>query len=108
MFVTKIEFQSGDRDVLEGVVGDLKSDLRQKGVDWKGPHSESPQTHRVPLYSSIGPGNQFDSWAYTVYSRHIEIHGSEQIARDIATQAVPDSVHVEVEVDRKRPLGQKD
>lgn len=108
MFVTKLQFNSGDRDVLEDVVGELKSTLRQKGVDWKGPHSAAPENHRVPLYGSLAPGEQFDSWEYTVYSRHMEIHGSEETAREIATRSFPDSIRVTVEVGRKRPLGQED
>lgn len=108
MFVTKLQFNSGDRDVLEDVVGELKSMLRQKGVEWKGPHSAPPETHRVPLYGSLTPDRQLDSWEYTVYSRHMEIHGSETTAREIATRTFPDSVRVTVEVDRKHPLGQQD
>ena len=107
-FVTKLRFQSGDRVALDDVVGDIKSLLERKGVEVKGPHASPPERHRVPQYRTLGPGETFDPWTYRVYSRAMEIHGSEHIAREIAGRTYPDSVHVEIEVDRKQPLGYRD
>ena len=107
-FVTKLRFQSGDRAVLDGVVSDLKETLERKGVECKGPHADSPRTLSVPLSRRLEPGETVDDWRYTVFSRRMEIHGSEQVAGRVAHREFPDSVHVEVEVERKRPLGYRD
>jgi len=100
-FVTKLTFQSGDRAVLEDVVGDLTSMLERKGVECKGPHSSPPDHRRVPLYRTLEPGEEFPSWDYTVYARRLDIHGSGHVAREIGHEAFPDSVHVEIEVEQR-------
>ena len=104
-FVTRLSFQSGDRVVLEDVVQDLKEHLERKGAECKGPHAAPPERVRVPQYQTLQPGATFDDWEYSVYSRSMEIHGSERIAREVGHREFPDSVHVEIEVDRKQPLG---
>ncbi|WP_096391025.1 uS10/mL48 family ribosomal protein [Halopenitus persicus] len=104
-FVTKLSFESGDRRVLEETVEDLHRTLERKGVECKGPHAFSPERTRVQLYKQLRPGDQFSPWEYTVYARKLEIHGSDDIAREMVDRDFPDSVHVEVEVDRKKPLG---
>jgi ribosomal protein S10 len=104
-FVTRLSFQSGDRAVLEDVVQDLKAHIERKGAECKGPHAAPPERIRVPQYQTLQPGPTFDDWEYSVYSRSMEIHGSEHIAGEVGHREFPDSVHVEIEVDRKQPLG---
>lgn len=104
-FVTRLSFQSGDRRVLDEVVADLKGHLERKGAECKGPHAAPPERIRVPQCKNLEPGEQFDDWEYSVYSRTMEIHGSERIARDIGHREFPDSVHIEIEVERKQSLG---
>ncbi|MFB6281366.1 MAG: 30S ribosomal protein S10 [Haloferacaceae archaeon] len=105
-FVTKLRFRSGNRESLEAVVGDLKRLLGRKGADCKGPHSDPPTDHRVPQYRTLtGEGGEFDPWRYTVYSRRMEIHGSAHIAREVGHMEFPDDVRVEIEVERRRPVG---
>ncbi|WP_129116800.1 uS10/mL48 family ribosomal protein [Halegenticoccus tardaugens] len=104
-FVTKLSFQSGDRAALDGVVDDLKRLIERKGAECKGPHSSPPERLIVPQYRRLSPGDEFPPWSYTVYSRRLEIHGNEHIAREIGHRDFPDSVHVEIEVEQKKPLG---
>lgn len=107
-FVTKLRFQSGDRAALDGVVTDLKELLATKGAEVKGPHSDQPETLHVPMAARCQPGEQFEDWSYTVYRRAMEIHGADHIAGDIGHMNFPDSVHVEIQVDHKRPAGSGD
>jgi ribosomal protein S10 len=104
-FVTKLRFQSGDRAALDAVVEELKSMLERKGVECKGPHSAPPEQIRVPQYRTLSPGDQLSPWKYTVYSRRLEIHGADEVARDVAHGEFPDSVHVEISVEQKRSVG---
>lgn len=104
-FVTKLRFQSGDRDALEGVVTDLKRMLERKGAECKGPHSSQPERMALPLSARCQPGADIDTWDYTVYRREMEIHGADQVAGEVGHMDFPDSVHLEIEVDRKTPAG---
>ncbi|WP_338739538.1 uS10/mL48 family ribosomal protein [Haloplanus salilacus] len=106
-FVTKLSFQSGDREVLESLVTDLKRMVERKGAECKGPHSAPPEHLTVPQYRTLQPGDQYPSWEYTSYSRRLEIHGNDEVARRIGHMEFPESVHVEIEVDRKKPLGHR-
>ncbi|WP_092630007.1 uS10/mL48 family ribosomal protein [Haloplanus vescus] len=106
-FVTKLSFQSGDRDALESLVGDIKDMVERKGAECKGPHSSQPQRLTVPQYRSLAPGDQFQPWDYTTYTRHMEIHGNDEVAGRVGHMEFPDHVHVEIEVDRKKPLGHR-
>ena len=106
-FVTKLRFQSGDRGTLDAVVGDLKRMIERKGAECKGPHSAPTSRLRVPQYRNLAPGDEFSPWSYTVYSRSMEIHGAEHIASEIAHREFPSSVHVEIEVEQKRPMGHR-
>jgi ribosomal protein S10 len=105
-FVTKLTFQSGDRAVLDDVVDNLKQLIERKGAECKGPHSAPPEEFSVPQYRSLVPGDQFASWNYTVYSRRLEIHGNDHIAGRVGHMDFPSSVHVEIEIEQKKPLGQ--
>ncbi len=104
-FVTKLTFQSGDRAVLEDTVGSLKELVERKGGQCKGPHTSPVERIRVPQYRTLQPGNTFSGWDYSVYERRLDIHGAEHIAREIGHREFPDSVHVEIEVEQKKPLG---
>lgn len=100
-FVTTLSFQSGDRAALDGVVSDLKRRIERKGAQCKGPHQEQPEHLTVPRYARCQPGEQFEPWDYTVYTRWLEIHGSEQAARQAVETDLPDSVHLDVEVEQR-------
>lgn len=105
-FVTKLRFRSGDREALDAVVDGVKELVERKGVECKGPHSDPPTDYRVPQHRDPAGGeDRFDPWRYTVYSRRIEIHGSEQVAREVGHTEFPESVRVEIEVKRRRPVG---
>jgi ribosomal protein S10 len=104
-FVTKLRFQSGDRALLDDVVGDLHEWIERKGAECKGPHAESPRTVQVPRYRRLQPGETTDPWSYTVYARSMEIHGSDWVAREVGSREYPDAIHLEVEIERKKPLG---
>lgn len=106
-FVTKLRLQSGDRAALERIVDDLGGTLDRKGVEWKGPHSSPPSERRVPQYQRLAPGPAFEPWTYTVYTRRLEIHGGEHIAREIGHMEFPSSIHVEIEVRQTEPLGSR-
>ena len=104
-FVTKLRFQSGDRAALDDTVDGLRRMLERKGAECKGPHTEPTERVRVPLSDTLLPGSTLADWSYEVFSRRLEIHGNEHIARDVGHMDFPDSVHVEIEVEQKRPLG---
>jgi ribosomal protein S10 len=106
--VTRLSFESGDREALEALVTDLKRLVERKGAECKGPHSEPPARVTVPQYRRLQPGAQFGSWDYTTYSRWLEIHGNDEVARQVAHRAFPEHVHLEIEVDRKKPLGHRE
>lgn len=100
-FVTTLTFKSGDRAALDDVVSDLKSRVERKGAECKGPHQEQPEYCSVPLHAQCQPGQQFSPWKYTVYTRWLEIHGSDQVARMAVDTELPDAVHVEVDVEQR-------
>jgi len=106
-FVTKLSLQSGDRNVLEKTVTELVATVERKGAEWKGPHSSPARTVRAPQYKRLQAGDEFSPWEYSVYTREMEIHGADDIAREVTSQEFPDSIHVEVEIDRKKPLGHR-
>ncbi|MFB6156680.1 MAG: 30S ribosomal protein S10 [Haloferacaceae archaeon] len=105
-FVTKLRFRSGDRVLLESVVDDLKALLERKGAEYKGPHADPPTDHRIPQHRNLAAeGGRFDPWTYTVYTRRLEIHGSDHIAREVGHMEFDPDVRVEVEVEQRRPAG---
>jgi small subunit ribosomal protein S10 len=103
-FVTQLTLQSGDRTKLDAVVEDIKSDARQKGVELKGPHAKPPAEIRVPQYKTADGGEAFGAWSYSVYSRDLDIVGHQEFAREVAGR-VPSGVHLSVEVEQHRPMG---
>lgn len=104
-FVTKLSFHSGDRDALDETVDDLKEMLTRKGAKCKGPHTHPSERITVPLRANLAPGEELDTWSYEVFERELEIHGSDEIAREVGHMDFHDAVHVEIEVDRKTPMG---
>ena len=100
--ILHLTLKSGDRSVLESVVGDVKTECRRKGAELKGPHSDAPTAYRVPLYRRLDgdPGSRFDDWDYTVYQRRFELRGRDEVAREILERDYPSSVRVEATVDR--------
>lgn len=106
-FVTKLTLRSGDRAALDGTVEEIKELARRKGVEMKGPHPETPRECHVPQYERLDgdPGRQYETWSYTVYVRRIELVGSDQFPRTVLNRGLPDSVHVEAEIEHRRPAG---
>jgi ribosomal protein S10 len=105
-FVTKLRLRSGDREVLDRVVEDIRSTAERKGAELKGPHSRPPDRLQVPQYKSLEAVAEYPGWDYTVYARDLEIVGHDDLARRIAGRDFPSSIHVEVEVERQNPLGE--
>jgi ribosomal protein S10 len=107
-FVTTLTLQSGDRDVLECVVGDIKSRAERKGVEMRGPHAESPADKSVPQTKRLSAvGGQYQPWRYTVYERRMEIVGHDEFARDVAERELPRGVHLDVDVERVSAPGSR-
>jgi ribosomal protein S10 len=106
-FVTKLEFASGDRRLLDDVVDDLKGRAERKGVELKGPHPQPPTDVSVPQSRRLSAdGGEFDPWRYTVYTRTVEVVGHDEFARSVAAEDYPDRIHVEAEIQQQRQLGQ--
>ncbi|MFC7215323.1 uS10/mL48 family ribosomal protein [Saliphagus sp. GCM10025334] len=107
-FVTRLRLQSGDRAALDGIVEDIKATAEKKGAALKGPHSHPPEKYTVPQHRRLHADDdrRFSAWTYTVFTRELEIHGHDNLARNIASQNFPDSVHIEAEVEQVRGVGQ--
>ena len=100
-FVTTLTLQSGDRDVLERVVGGIKHRAERKGVELRGPHAESPFDVSVPQSKRLDAhSGSFRNWNYTVYERRMEVVGHDEFARDVAGREFPDGIHLDVDVER--------
>jgi ribosomal protein S10 len=106
-YVTKLSLQSGDRVALEETVSDIKRFIERKGAECRGPFNDPPEHLTVPRYRSLAPGDQFESWDYSVYARRLEIHGNDHIARQVGHMEFPDSLHVEIEVEHRKPAGHR-
>ncbi len=106
-FVTSLTLQSGDRAALDGVVGDIKSTAERKGAALKGPHSHPPTRLRVPQHRRLHADDdrRSEPWSYTVFTRELEIHGHQELARTVAKRSFPDSVRVEVEIEQIHGMG---
>jgi ribosomal protein S10 len=107
-FVTTLEFASGDRQLLDDVVDDLKARAERKGVELKGPHPQPPTELTVPqsaLLSADGPA--FEDWHYTVYQRTVEVVGHDEFASEVASETYPPRVHVEAEIEQRTQTGQE-
>ena len=108
-FVTRLTLQSGDRAALDSVVSDIKTTAERKGAALKGPHSYPPEKLSVPQHQRLHADDerQFSSWTYTVFTRELEIHGHDGIARNITEREFPESIHIEAEVKQVREAGRE-
>ncbi|GAB7018141.1 uS10/mL48 family ribosomal protein [Halostagnicola sp. A-GB9-2] len=106
-FVTRLILQSGDRAALDGLVEDIKETAERKGAALKGPHSHPPERLSVPQHCRLHNDDErrFSSWEYTVFTRELEIHGHDNLARNIASQNFPESIHIEAEVEQIHDMG---
>lgn len=104
-FVTTLTFRSGDRDLLDRVVDGIKEDAERKGVELKGPRAKPAEHPRVPQYKRLAPGDQFEPWRYTVYTRELEIVGYDDFARSVADREFPAGIHVGAAVDQVKQPG---
>jgi ribosomal protein S10 len=107
-FVTTLTLQSGDRDVLERIAGDIKERAERKGVELRGPHAESPDDLSVPQSKRLdADADSFGSWRYTIYTRTMEVIGHDEFARNTAGQEFPSGVHLDVDVERVSAPGSR-
>jgi small subunit ribosomal protein S10 len=97
-FVTRMTFQSGDREALDGVVADVRGTLERKGAQFNGPHSRPTQTLSVPMYADVDSDRTFDDWTHTVFTRTVELVGHDSLARELTERSFPESIHLSVEV----------
>ena len=106
-FVTRLTLQSGDRIVLDETVAEIKTFVSRKGAEMKGPHPKPPTAVRAPRLKRLDDtDDRFEDWCYTVYTRNIEIVGHDTVARAVASQGFPNSVHVSVEIEQLRSAGE--
>jgi len=106
-FVTKLSFASGDHDVLAETVQDLKSTLERKGAGVRVHTPRPPRPSAFHFTNSSAPATSSRRGTTTCTSALMEIHGADDIAREVVGRDFPDSIHVEVEVDQKKPLGHR-
>lgn len=105
-FVTTLRLRSGDREVLDEVVADVKRAATRKGVELRGPHTNTPESYRVPLYRRLsGTGGRYPPWEYTVYERVLELSGHDESVRRLAGRDYPRGVKIELSVDQVRSVG---
>lgn len=104
-FVTTLRLESGDREVLDKVVAEIKAAAERKGAEFKGPHPKPPTHLSVPQYADLLPGDTLEPWRYTVYTRIVEIVGHDDFARAVASREYPTAVHVAAEVEQVRSTG---
>jgi len=105
-FVTKLTFTSGDRDTLERVVRSIRDRVRRKGAELKGPHSDTPETYYVSQYKTLDEEDgRYGDWSYTVYQRRLEIHGHDDLARQVMEEDLPDSIRLEADIERIQAVG---
>lgn len=100
--MTTLTLESGDSDVLDAVVTDIKEAAGRKGAEFRGPHPKPPTSLRVPQYKRLAPGEEFEPFSYTSYTRVIEVVGHDEFARSLAERSYPDSVHVTAEIEQVR------
>ena len=106
-FVTRLTLTSGDGDVLESVVSDIKTRAERKGVELKGPHPKPPTRYTVPMYKGLREDGTFEAWEYTVYTRTIEIIDHNEFAREVAEREYPASIHIAADIERFSQTGDR-
>jgi ribosomal protein S10 len=105
-FVTRLTLQSGDGELLDSVVTDIKERAERKGVELKGPHPKPPTRHSVPQYKDTTASDSFENWDYTVYTRNIEIIDHNEFARDVAEQGYPDRIYITADIEQYSQTGE--
>lgn len=104
-FVTRLTLKSGDGELLDSVVSDIKDRAERKGVELKGPHPKPPSRHSVPQYKRVDSDESFASWDYTVYTRVIEIIDHNEFARNVAEQEYPSRIHITADIEQFNQTG---
>jgi ribosomal protein S10 len=105
-FVTRLTLQSGDGELLDAIVTDIKERAERKGVELKGPHPKPPSRHAVPQYKDLSASETFENWEYTVYTRNIEIIDHNEFARDVAEQEYPDRIYITANIEQYSQTGE--
>ena len=105
-FVTRLTLQSGDGDLLDSVVAEIKERAERKGVELKGPHPKPPSKHSVPQYKCVGSEETFSDWEYTVYTREVEIIDHNEFARNVTEQGFPDRIHITADIEQFSQTGE--
>lgn len=105
-FVTRLTLQSGDGELLDSIVSDIKERAERKGVELKGPHPKPPTRHAVPLYKDLSADESFENWEYTVYTRNIEIIDHNEFARAVAEQEYPDRIYITADIEQYNQTGE--
>jgi ribosomal protein S10 len=106
-YVTKLRLESGERERLDEVVRGLKDAVERKGGECKGPHASPSASVQVPLYDRVDADESFGVWEQPIYERRLEIYGNERIVSELTDGSFPDSIHVEIEIDRHQPAGHR-
>ncbi|WP_336325223.1 uS10/mL48 family ribosomal protein [Halovenus sp. HT40] len=104
-FVTRLTLQSGDGELLDSIVTDIKERAERKGVELKGPHPKPPTRHAVPQYKDLSADDAFENWEYTVYTRNIEIIDHNEFARTVAEQEYPDRIYITADIEQYNQTG---
>lgn len=104
-FITRLTLRSGDGDLLNDVVNDVKIRAERKGVQLKGPHPRPPERISVPQYKRADSSDTFGAWEYTVYCRVIEIIDHNEFAREITEQSYPDRIQLSADIERYSQVG---
>jgi ribosomal protein S10 len=105
-FVTRLTLESGDGDLLDSVVAEIKERAERKGVELKGPHPRPPSKHSVPQYKRVGVDETFGDWNYTVYTREIEIIDHNEFAREVTEREFPDRIHITADIEQFSQTGE--
>jgi ribosomal protein S10 len=105
-FVTRLTLQSGDGELLDSIVTDIKKRAERKGVELKGPHPEPPSRHAVPQYKDLSAQDAFENWEYTVYTRNIEIIDHNEFARSVAGREYSDRIYLTADVEQYSQTGE--
>ena len=105
-FVTRLTLQSGDGELLDSVVTEIKERAERKGVELKGPHPRPPSRQDGPQYKNVTTEETFDSWEYTVYTRNIEIIDHNEFAREVTEDVYPDRIYLTADIEQFNQTGE--
>jgi ribosomal protein S10 len=105
-FVTRLTLQSGDGELLDSIVTDIKERAERKGVELKGPHPKPPSRYGVPQFKDHSATDSFGNWEYTVYTRNIEIIDHNEFARTVAEREYPDRIYITADIEQYNQTGE--